>query len=231
MSYRKIERFLVFLSQTSPRLGMPFLDTCNEIWRNEIEGEDFTEFFVIVHQAIQTAPHLGLSKRSLLNFERTLLEVREAFLVGALTMPGEVIWEEKRYVYPLLAKAIDEAIHPFDFKESYELELREIESEILRIRAFGSNAPELDPAAKAAIKEIAELLTEAIKKIRENGLTHFLIERVFLFGKIELIFRKETTDFGDIQDDVIQTIKRLWAFGNVANTAADMSGKLIGLIS
>jgi hypothetical protein len=174
---------------------------------------------------------LGLSKRSLLNFERTLSEIQEAFCVDALTAASDLILDQNRRLYPLLARAIDDAIHPFDLQESNEPELKEIEAEIVRNKGVVNSTPELDPAAKAAINEIAELLQDATKKIMENGFTDFFIERVFLFGKIELIFQRETTDFGDLRDDIIGTIKKLWAFGNVANTAADMSGKLITMIS
>lgn len=66
---------------------------------------------------------------------------------------------------------------------------------------------------------------------QESGIPAFNPLGVFLFGKIELIFQRETTDFGDLRDDIIGTIKKLWAFGNVANTVADMSGKLIAMMS
>jgi hypothetical protein len=230
MGFRKIERFLNLISSTTPDKNVSFLEYCAEVWSANFENEEFTVFFSLLAEAIRVAPLLDINKRSLLNLKRTLLEIHEEFFTAKLTVLAPKIWEQNRRIYPLLARAIDEVIHPFDVAGENEPELVTIEAEVKRIKTSATNLSELDPASKAAISEITELLEAATKKIREEGLAHFSIDRIFLFGRINLVFNDIKTEFAEVRGDITALAKRLLEFGITAGRVSETFQKISSAI-
>jgi hypothetical protein len=230
MSYNKIQMFLDELAKSAPQDQSAYLKHCNEVWAKVSDQTDFLVFPALLARAIQAAQFLDLNNSARDSLLETLDEIKADFGIQQLLGPAAQIWQSRFIAYPLLARSIRQATYGNKLSDVQNTELGEIEEDVRKLKATSDNAELLEPEARDAVREITELLNSAINAIRVNGLADFTLDRPFLFGNLSLIFQREKVDFGEVREDIIQIVKRIWAFGNIANTSADMYGKLISMV-
>jgi hypothetical protein len=197
------------------------------VWADTQLGGDFLAIYGLLDRALKVSNFLDLSASARAHLLKTIDEIRSEFEVSKLLTQAPTIWQSRSIVYPLWARIIRQAIEIEELKPSQTDELDIIESDVQRLQFNCDKSEDIEPDARVAIREITELLTEAIESVRCNGLAEFTLERPFLFGKIRLILTRGGTDFGDLKADLKDVVKKLFVFANAANTAADIYEKLL----
>jgi hypothetical protein len=229
MSLMKIATFLENLGKQQPQDSSAFLNYSNQVWAGTGIAGEFPAVFGLLDRALQSSEFLDLSDGARTHLIATLEEVRSEFEVSKLLTPAPTIWQSRSIIYPLWARLIRQAVDSENLTSTQVDRLQDIETTVQKLKFVCDNSDTLEPDAKAAIREIADLLNSAISSIHANGLADFNLDRPFLFGKVRLILTKSDLELGELKSDLKSAIEKLWNFTCTANTAADIYDKLVSM--